>query len=344
VLSPKYAFITAFLKGEEAKSVTPEHIDKMTAVSNLQDALAVIRETDVGSYLEESLVKVFDDLDKHLWHYLSQRIRYITSFKLIPKDVLKLCRAYVVKYDILNIKAALQGIATGKKASMVPVGIIHDNGLVDELSATENLDEIIQLLVKSRLRDYVPALEQYKTDGGVKSTFVLQAKLDSQYYESMLSVSRTISDGHVLARIIGIAIDLTNLEIVMRSLIDGTKADISEYTIAGGYMLTGQGIKNLSSSELAEVPTKLWDTPYQDIAKEVLSSYEMTKNISAVSEVIDKHKFRLTKELLATRILSSLVVAWYLIIKEIEIRNLRLVLKSIIDGISVQEIKNYLVF
>ena len=41
--------------------------------------------------------------------------------------------------------------------------------------------------------------------------------------------------------------------------------------------------------------------------------------------------------------LSPLVIAWYLIIKEVEIRNLRLVLKMIVDGMPVEEIKEYLV-
>ena len=42
--------------------------------------------------------------------------------------------------------------------------------------------------------------------------------------------------------------------------------------------------------------------------------------------------------------MSPLVIAWYLIIKEGEIRNLRLILKAAFDGISADEIKEYLVF
>jgi len=42
-------------------------------------------------------------------------------------------------------------------------------------------------------------------------------------------------------------------------------------------------------------------------------------------------------------VLSPLVMAWYLILKEVEVRNLRLVLKTIGDGVLVQEIKDFLV-
>jgi len=42
-------------------------------------------------------------------------------------------------------------------------------------------------------------------------------------------------------------------------------------------------------------------------------------------------------------VLSPLVMAWYLILKEVEIRNLRLILKAIADSMPVDEIKRYLV-
>jgi len=343
VLNPRYAFISAFLKGEETKTVTSEHIDRMATASNFQDVLAIIRETDIGSYLEDLPVRTFDDVDECLWGYLAQRIKYVESLKFLPKEILKLSRAYMVKYDILNIKAALQGISTGKKATMIPVGIIYNNVLLDELSNAENVDDIIQLLIKCKLEDYVPALEQYKMAESVKSKLFAQAKLDNKYYENMLNVSKTISAGHVLSKTLGFTIDLTNLQIITRAIIGGIGAEIAEYAIAGGYMIVGQAIKDLPPSELAEVPTRLGGTPYQGIAKEVLSSYETTKDISVVSEIIDKHKFRLAKEMLSSRLLSSLVMASYLILKEVEIRNLRLVLKAIVDGVPVQEIKNYLV-
>jgi V/A-type H+-transporting ATPase subunit C len=343
VVNPRYAFISACLKGEEPKTVTSEHIDRMTVTSSLQDALAVIRETDIGSYLEELPVKTFDDLDECLWRYLAQRISYVESFKFLPKDVLKVSRAYIVKYDVSNIKAALQGISSGRKARMIPVGIIHNNGLLDELVKTENVDEINQLLIKCKLGDYAPALEQYKIDKGAKSKFVAEAKLDGEYYKNMLNMARRIKDGFVLAKAFGLVIDLTNLQIALRAIIEGIGLEAAELVIAGGYRITDKTIKELLTLKIADIHARLEDTQYQDIVNEVSTSYDKTKSITAVDEIIDKHKFRMLKEMLSPRILSPLVMAWYLILKEVEIRNLRLILKAIGDGIPVQEIKDFLV-
>jgi vacuolar-type H+-ATPase subunit C/Vma6 len=343
VLGPKYAFISACLKGEEPKTVTSEHIDKMMTAPNLQDALATIRETDVGSYLEELPVKTFDYLDECLWDYLAQRIRYVESFKFLPKEIPKISGAYVVKYDISNIKAALRGISGDKKSSMIPVGIIHDNTLLEELSNAEDVDGIIQILIQCKLADFVPALEQYKTDKSAKSKLLVEANLDSEYYKSILNMARRIKDGTFLTQAFGLVIDLTNLQIALRAIIKGIGTDASEFVIAGGYRITDKAIKELLSLKITDVPARLEDTQYQDIANEVSTNYDKTKSITAVDEIIDKHKFRMLKEMLSPRVLSPLVVAWYLILKEVEIRNLRLVLKTIFDGVSVQEIKDYLV-
>jgi vacuolar-type H+-ATPase subunit C/Vma6 len=138
-------------------------------------------------------------------------------------------------------------------------------------------------------------------------------------------------------------IDLTNLQIASRAIIEGIGPDAAEFIIAGGYRITDKAIKELLPLKMTDMPARLEDTQYQDIANAVSTNYDKTKSITAVDEIIDKHKFRMLKEMLSPRVLSPLVMAWYLILKEVEIRNLRLVLKTIVDGVPVQEIKNYLV-
>lgn len=343
MLDPRYAYMSAYLKGEEPKVVTPEHIDRMSRASNVQDAVATIRETDVGSYLEEIPSNTFDDLDRALWCYFSERIKYVEGMKFLPGDMLKVSRAYTAKYDISNLKAALQGISTGEKSPMIPVGIIHNNGLVDELSGVENVDDIIELLTKCRLGAYVPTLKGYDATGEAKSKLLVESRLDGEYYRSMLSMAKSIGEGAVLSKALGLIIDLTNLQIVSRAIIEGIGTDAAECTIAGGYMITDKAIRDLLSFKLADVPRRLENSQYRHIANEVLSSYDRSKSITAVEEIVDKHKFRLLREMLSPVVLSPLVMAWYLILKEVEVRNLRLILKAIADSMPVDEIKRYLV-
>ncbi|NOQ17863.1 MAG: hypothetical protein GQ507_01300, partial [Dehalococcoidales bacterium] len=169
-----------------------------------------------------------------------------------------------------------------------------------------------------------------------------EARLDGEYYKNLLNLTKDIIDGTLLSQAFGILIDLKNLQVMLRAIIAGTGPEAAKYIINGGYLLSSEAIKELLPLNLSDIPGRV-EYLYQDMAEEVISSYDRTKSIAVVEEIIEKHKFRLIKELLSPRVLSPLMIAWYLILKEIEIRNLRLTLKAMFDNIPVEEIRNYLV-
>ena len=342
MLDTRYPFLSAYLKGEEARLVTSNHINRMSKVSSLQDILEIIKETDIGSYLEGVLVETFDDLDEHLWMYFGECLERVEWFKPVPADILKILKTYIIKYDVLNIKAALQGISTGEQARRIPIGVIHNYGLLDELSSAENMDGIIELLTKCKLGNYASVLEECKIDGEVESRLLAEAKLDGEYYKNLLNMTKGIMDGAILSKAFGIIIDMKNLQVMLRAIIAGIGPEAAKYIINGGYMLSSEAIKELLPLKLSDVPGRV-EYLYQNMAEEVVSSYDRTKSIAVVEEIIEKHKFKLSKEILSPRVLSPLMIAWYLILKEVEIRNLRLILKAMFDNIPVEEIRNCLV-
>jgi V/A-type H+-transporting ATPase subunit C len=341
--------MSAYLKGAESKVLTSDHIDRMSRVSSVQDAVAnvrevleIIKDTDAGRYLEEALVKNFDDSDRYLWHYFSQCLERLGQLKLVPEEVRRVLTAYVVKYDVTNIKAALQAIAAGKKTSLVPVGTIHNQGLLDELSRAEGVGEVVGVLRECRLGDYADILADYSAEDK-KSRFLTEAKLEGAYYDNLLKVSRNISEGALLAKAFSITIDMTNLALISRALIEEISSQASEVVIRGGYMISEGVARELLEHKFAELPGVLGITQYREIAEEIVAGYGKTKSITVVEETVDRHRFRLLRDMLSPRVLTPLVLAWYLVVKELEVRNLRLVLKATFDGIPVEEIREYLV-
>ncbi|MDD5037709.1 MAG: V-type ATPase subunit [Dehalococcoidales bacterium] len=337
------AFFTAYLKGEEARLVTSDHINRMSKASSVQDIFSIISDTDIGSYLQEVVIETSEDIDERLWMYFNSCIERIEWYKPVPPEMLKILNAYTVKYDVLNIKAALQGIVSGKKARSLPIGVIKAYGLLDALFSTGDVDSIIGLLEQCELGDFASLLRENTTDGVVKASVLSQASLDNLYYKYMLDRTRRITDGAILAKALGFIIDMTNLQLICRALIQGMGAEVIESIVVGGHMISREVATELLSLKLTDLPIRLEGTPYYNMAVEMVSSYNNTKSISIVEGIIDRHKFILTKEVLGLKLLSPLDMAWYLIIKEIEIRNLRIILKAIINSIPMEEIKNNLV-
>jgi vacuolar-type H+-ATPase subunit C/Vma6 len=152
-----------------------------------------------------------------------------------------------------------------------------------------------------------------------------------------------VSDGPLLAKSFSIIIDMTNLALISRSIVEGIASEAGESIISGGYMISDAVARDLLSQKLTDLPGALGVTRYREIVEEIVASYGRIKSISVINEIIDKHKFRLLREMLSPRVLTPLVIAWYLIVKELEIRNLRLIMKAAFDAIPVEEIKEYLV-
>jgi len=336
--------MSGYLKAEESKLVSSEHIDRMLQASGTQDVLGIIDGTNIGRYLEQVPIRTFDELDEHLWCYFRQCIERLEWFKFFPAGMRRILRGYITRYDVMNAKAALWLGTTGRKARMLPLGTIQSYGLLDSLADAKTLDDVVETLTRCKLENYADILRENEKQiaDGAKSRLGVEARLDSEYYRNMLEIAKKTNDGHLFAKALGFIIDLTNLQIISRAIIEGRAAEAAEYAIDGGYMISGETIRELLSLRLSDIPGKLENTPYSDVIQEVSSGYEATKSIAVVAEVIDKHRFRLVREILSPRVLSPVMIAWYLMLKESEVRNVRLVLKAIFDGISPMEIKGYL--
>jgi V/A-type H+-transporting ATPase subunit C len=342
-LGAGYAFITAYLKGEEAKIVTSEHIGSLTRTTGISDVLDVIRDTDVGGYLDGLDIQNFDELDEQLWTYFGECLRRLEWFKGLPSDIRKLLNAYIVKYDVLNIKAVLQGISTGSKPEPIPVGIIHRQELLETLFGAEDVDGIREVLSGCGLEEYASALAEYNVEEGTRSRLSVEAGLDEIYYRDLMNATRRMKDGGTLTRVFGVIADMVNLQIVMRSVIKETGAEVAEYAIDGGYLISEQTAKDLAAMKPGDLPAAMDNAEYRGMVEEIISNYERTRSLAVVEEIIDKNKLRLLGDILAPRVMSPLVAVWYLVMKEIELRNLRMVMKAAFDGISIEEIRDYLV-
>ncbi len=342
MLDPRNAYMSAYLKAEEPKMVTGSHIDRMSRTTSVGDAFGVIRETDIGSYLEGVSVRAFDDIDRALWDYLAGRIAHIEAFSYMPGDMRKVSRAFVVKFDVANVKSTLQGIVTGEKTPLLPLGVIHDDGFSADLQASETVQDVADVLTRSRLPNLAPAVKNYDPAGGVKAKIAVESALESEYYHGLLRTSRLVREGAVLAKAYGMVIDLTNLSIVSRSVVEGIGPAAADFLISDGYIIEEKMLRDVLPYKLPDIPRRIDLPQYRDIANEIASAYDRTKSVTVIDEVIERYKFIALRDLLSPRVLSPLVMAWYLILKETEVRNLRLVLKALYDGVSVEEVKRYL--
>jgi vacuolar-type H+-ATPase subunit C/Vma6 len=101
--------------------------------------------------------------------------------------------------------------------------------------------------------------------------------------------------------------------------------------------------QEVAAGNIDDLLGKLESTRYKEVAEELVVNYDKTHSVTVVDEVIEMHKFTYVREMVSTKILSPLLMSWYLVLKELEIRNVRLILKAITDSVPFDKIKDYLV-
>jgi len=339
--STRYAFMSAYLKGEESRTVTSDHIGEVVQRSaTMQDAFEIIGDTDIGEYLLDQPITTFDHADEHLWLYLDECLGRLEGFDM-PRDMLQVARLYTEKYDVLNIGTALRVILKKTPASPVPVGTIHSGGCLEELSAVRERDELISLLARCNLGRYIRTIEEIN-EKDPQSVSEGEVALQNLYHQMVLGAFRGMADGHLLEQAFRIGIDVANLRTVFRVSLGGNHSTGAP-ALSGGRMLSEDDVQELLTLKLGEITGRLEGTGYHAMVQEVSKGYEKGGEITAVDKITEKHRFRMLRDLLSTRILSTSNMLWYLLLKELEVRNLRLTFKVLADGIPAAEIKDLVI-
>lgn len=344
-INTRYAFTSAYLKGEEARCLSAEHIDGIFQRSlSLQDILDTMRDTDIGTSLLEFTsagTRTVDDTDTFLWEYLAGCLERLRRFE-IPKEMVRILDSYIIKYDIANIKTSLRGVLEEKTVDMSPLGTLSGEGYLEILANAKSLEEIAEVLESCRLGDYASIIKEIR-DKELHSTFEGEFRLESLYYTKMHSLLKDMSDGGVLAKALGIMIDLANLQVVFRSVLREGSPGMGDFILDEGHMLSATTVTELLPLTTTEIIGRLEGTEYHQMAREIFKSYEKDQTIAVVDKVMGGHRFRLLRDILSPRALSPCNLLWYLIVKETEIRNLRIILKSLEDGIELSDVRDYLV-
>jgi vacuolar-type H+-ATPase subunit C/Vma6 len=338
----KYPFMTAFLKGEEAWLVVPAHLEKLVRTTDVAEAIDVIKNTDIGKYLDNVLITDFGEADRALWGYLDFCLKRIKRFDQMPKVMQKITDAYMEKYDVLNIKAALEGIISGKVSLFIPLGTIHNGGGLGELVKAKDNAAISAILENNSLTFYAEIIKGDKTGSSGSGMMTLETELDRQYYANLLGIARKAPDGAALVKAIGTIIDLRDLKILLRGMARGKGAESLAYTIGNGYLLPEKDLRELIVLRFEDLSSHV-PYAYQNLVGEVVAGYARTRRITVIGDIVDRYELAAVKKAIAAKLMSPVMIIWYLILKEIEVRNLRLVLRAILDSVPVEEIKDYLV-
>jgi vacuolar-type H+-ATPase subunit C/Vma6 len=339
MLDPRNPFMAALLKAQETRLVNETHLERLAPAGGGADLRAVLRDTDIGTWLEGVSWRDAEERDRALWRYLAQVIVSLEARRYFPRAARRFSRAYLLKYDVANLKAALQGLALGHRPRLLPIGAMHLHDRLEDLAAAQSPDEVAEVLTASGLRNFALALQSFNPSGGRKARLVVEAALEAEFYRQLVHTVRGLGGGFVLASGCGLMIDMTNLAILCRLLIAGAGTAGGESFIPGGHMADAHGLHDVLSHSLSELPRRIDNTYYGKVAADVVAAYERSGSVAVIDAIIEKHRLAALRELFAPQLAPAPVMAWFIIMKEIELRNVRLLISAVEDGIGLENVR-----
>ncbi|MFO8015765.1 MAG: ATP synthase A1 subunit C [Candidatus Woesearchaeota archaeon] len=257
-------------------------------------------------------------------------IRTVRKLKRISEDegLARVINAYMMRKDIWNIKAILRGVHSGQEKEMimdllVPVGALGEEYL-SALADKQSVEEIISSLKFMRFDNLKEVLPGYREKGNL---FDLENAIDKDYYSYLLAFARKLPrQGHLFRQFVENEIDIINIRILLRLKQQGLSGDeIGKYFLCPGARLGRKDLDRLAGMDSTEsIINAMKRAGYGFMPKGV----EKKESLMEIELVLNKHLLDKAALLLHQHPLSVDVILGYMFAKEIEIRNLKTIIKG----------------
>ncbi len=250
-------------------------------------------------------------------------------WRISPEELDLLINAYAKRFDIFNIKTIIRGkFAKLSKeeitSSIKPVGVFSSK-MIESMMNAESIEKILEmskLLNKKELGELKTKLSSNK------SLMAVENALDKAYFNYVFEFSDRIpAQGHLFKEFLLKEIDVVNLKIVLRLKKEGINSeDIVNHVCIQKHM--PQWLDRLITSNHNEIYKILETTPFKHLIKKHKQDIENKSSLIRLENELDKYLLKISLSLLHQNPLSIDIILGYMFAKEIEIMNLKILVKG----------------
>lgn len=319
-----FASIVPMVKVWETKLLNKSFYEKLMDLNSFEEAITSLQETSYGEYslndnfelsLESSYKDVCDELYKNLKH----------------KEVINFIR---LRNDYNNIKTLVKSKILNKDFSY----ILTENGTVDleQLKSSFKNDNYGDLgsTVSECIKE---SLKSFENNKDVQKVDII---IDKYLFMNMKSLIKDM-DSVFMKDYLDILFDLTNLKTTLRvKKLNKDKSFLKEVLLEGG-KLSIDVFYEILNSNVEDIPNKFIRTSYYKLVSDSINDYLSTKSLSALEKNADNFTMKFVRDAKFISLGVEPVFA-YLYAKEVETKNLRIVLAGKLNGVNTELIKERL--
>jgi len=317
----QYAYSVARIRAVERNLIDRQKLDRMVEAKSPDEALKVLLDAGYGSpggdvlnvYEYETLLK---EESKKVYSLLKEIAPQPEVFDM-----------FLQKNDYHNAKVILKSEFLGGKD--------NDDILIDSASIPVNK---LKIMIRERKMKEMPpimreaieeCIDTFNRTGDPQSIDLI---LDRAAYANMVKLAEATKEPFII-ELVRIMVDLTNLKIFFRIKAMKKSWDfLQKILLPGGSIEHGRFISMLQGS-LEEALSTLDATPYASIVAEGIEDYQRTGSLTKFEKLADNYTAKFIKKARYISLGVEPLVA-YLLTKETEIKNARIIMVGKINGIS----------
>ncbi|MFW6375772.1 MAG: V-type ATPase subunit [Thermoplasmatota archaeon] len=316
--------------------IKEENLKPLSESRNINEVYSKIREHnyEIPKEATEDINEVEKNLEMNTIEYIKK------AYMATPNEAKPLVNAWLAKYDVKMAKRAIKAVAREKEKEeidqkVLPVKMI-DEDLKDELMSARNVQELLGILKNTELDEVLSGKEWED------NFFELDIALDKYLFEKMRQAVMQVEaeEKSPVKYFFGKYTDILNLKIVFR----GIREDIDEEVLKDSLLPPGRELEKwklenmVDSSNLEEAMVELEGTSYTELRTEgtSMSNFDLEMNL-------DKKLLSIVSEILSQNILTIGPLIKYLVAKDLELRNLKILIRGLKEGMDPERISKMMI-
>lgn len=316
----RYVHASTKVRMLESKLLTKEQFNRMIDAPSLEEAIRVLGDTIYA----ESFNKLErpEDYEKALSQEL---IKAYTSIKEISPEP-EIVDFSLLKYDVHNLKVIFKDHILGKDSShlLIPIGNIK----LDEVRKFSSegdrgaIDEIYDGI----------ATEVIYTYGSTTDPQHVELVLDKYFFRRMKEIAKKFG-GNRLKEYVKDYIDFSNIRSVLRMKKQDRDLEFVKKALIEDGNIKIQDIVEAYPLDMDAIVEKFKASPIGLEAYKALQRFETTNRLSEFEKAMDDYQINFVK---GTKYVTfgPEVLLTYLLAREAEIKNIRVILISKLNGLS----------
>ena len=327
----RYTYAVARIRYLERELLTKPFFHSLVEAPTFEDTKKLLGETVYG--LSEE--KDFDVL----WEDETRRVSKIVR-ELMPD--MRLAKFFGYGYDIFNLKVLFKNRLLAKRGLQKNWDVLVDMGTI-------SIDRLVSI-VENEIYEYLP-FHRWDVAYLVKELVAEMEKdtLDTRFvdltwdkiYFKFLLQEAFASGEEFLVKYVKTLIDITNILTFFRSKMrDEEKSYLATVLIDGGMVDTEKFINNYQEN-LDGIVKALAYSPYGKLIADVVSVFEEKRSLAVIEKQVDNYLVSFVDRCRYIMFGIEPVVAFW-IAKEIEVKNLRIIITGKRAGIPDELLKERL--